>query len=351
MLAPGLLLAVWAGAAPAITPDADIARLFGEVERLERSEANDTIDKVREKDRRARALAPDALRWGERAVGPLEQIARDPKRPPKTRLLAAAVMGMTRDPAAFKPLEAIMLDGSYSDDLRSEAALGLGGLAVDNAARRGAFCKALADEDMPRQTLAAALRSAAKLGCDEPSILEKRAKAIGLRPAPRDVQLARHAIEALGRSFPPEAARALWRLFEAYPSGSAERGACLEALLSDPERLTDLGTDYNEPRALRALREESNAPRNAVLAARLAGRLGTPKCADALRRALRNGDPEVIAESADALAALKVVDAAPELRAIVNGAISDPRFAPKPDRPDPAAQAARIQAALNRLER
>lgn len=350
MNAPLLLLATACLAAPAArpAPDSDVARVFSEIEKLERSQRNDTLDAIREKDRRARALAPDVLRWGERAVGPLEAVARDPQKPPKTRLLAVSVMGMSRDPAAYGPLEAILLGTQFSDDLRSEAALGLGGLAVQNATRRASYCAALKQDDLPPQTLAAVLREAAKLGCDEPLALEKRARMLGLRPAGRDAALAAQTLRALGRSFPPDASRALWRLFASYPTGSVQRREALEALLADPERLAALGSD-NEANVLRAMREEYSSPENAALAARLAAQVGTPRCAEALRRALRNGDPEVIAEAAEGLARLKTTEAIPELQAIVSGAVSDARFAPKPNRPRPAEQLARIEAALKRL--
>lgn len=333
------------GSLEAQGPESDVARVFGEIERLEREQVNKTADVIRVGDRRAHALAPSVLRWGHKVIPPLEAIARDAGKPAKTRQLAVSVIGLTRDPGAFPPLRAMLLDSALPDGLRSEAAVGLGGTTVSKAARREAFCSALREDALPPQALREALIAVSTLGCDDAALLERRARLLSLSPNGADAERARLILAALGRTPAPEAGDALWRLFGDYAAGSPQREAALTALLADPARLAALGS-RNEPRALRAVSEESGRAENAVLAARLAARVGTPRCADALRRLLRHGDAEVVAEAAEGLARLKWAKAKKDLAGVVERAHDDARFAPKPGRPDPAIQLARVRAAL-----
>lgn len=344
-----MLLPLLVCSAPAAeqSPETDVAAIFGELARLERSQFNTTVDAVRESDERMRKLGPSVLRWGHKAIPALVAVARDKKMPPKTRLMAVSVIGLTRDPAAFRPLSEMLEDPSLSDALRSEAALGLGGAGVSKAAERRAFCGALADEELPPLALHEALASASRLGCDDVRLLERRARRLGSKPKKRDAAKARLLITALAVTPTTEAGAALWRLYDFYPSQSSLRGAVLAAQLSDEGRLKTLPD--GEGRALAALSSESGNPENAALAARLAARAGTPACARALIRMLKHVEPAVLAEAAEGLAALKAKEAKPELAALVDGAHADPRFAPKPGRPDPAVQLGRLQAALRSL--
>src|SRR5437660_1467131 len=89
----------------------------------------------------------------------------------------------------------------------------------------------------PEQVVGAALFALTRLGCDETSALERRAKSFGVRPKPEDERLAGWAVAALGRSMPVDAARALWRVFDFFPKGSPGRLRALEALLKQKENL------------------------------------------------------------------------------------------------------------------
>ena len=328
------------------TPGGDVGAIFSEIERLERSEDDQTADVVRARDRHAEKLAPEVLRWGRRAVAPLLALARDASKTAKTRLLAVSTAGLVRDPGAFLALRAFMLDDGQPDGLRAQAALGLAGLPVSRAARSEAFCAALdrpaAGPELRRQ----ALLQAAELGCRDPDVLERAAKSYGDRPEPAQAELAACAVRGLGAGYGLEPARALWRLYAFFPGGSALRREALLAL--DRKRAALRALPETEHDALSALSASSGTP-DAAVAARLVGAVGTPRCVKALERALRDPDAEVVAQAAESLAQLKDKSAAPALRRILAGAIHDERFAPRPGRADPAKLLARIQAAAEAL--
>ncbi len=353
MIAPAILLAALAAPSPSLgaaadlrTPQGDVTRVYAEIERLERAEDIKNAADVRALDRRAEKLAPEPVRWGRRAVEPLLAVARDGQRPPKTRLLAVSAAGLVKDPAAFLPLRALMLDASQPDALRAEAALALAGLDVSREARRQAVCAAIASPGAGRALLHEALSHARELGCDDARVLEDAAKRYGARPAPNDEPLSLLAVRGLAETFGLEAARALWRLYAFFPAGSAGREAALAALDAKRDDLRALPENEND--ALAALSEAAGTP-NAVLATRLVGAIGTPRCVAALERALRDPDAEVVAEAAESLALAGDVRAGPALRKIVDGAIKDERFAQQPGKPDSAQLLSRIEASADVL--
>jgi hypothetical protein len=85
-----------------------------------------------------------------------------------------------------------------------------------------------------------------------------------------------------------------------------------------------------------------------LILVRLADALG-PEADGMLVPLASHPDAEILADAAEALARRKAAAALPALEAVVAGAINDPRFAPKPGRPDPAKLLARIDAAAQIL--
>jgi len=98
-----------------------------------------------------------------------------------------------------------------------------------------------------------------------------------------------------------------------------------------------------------ALRSETAAPETMLVLVALDDALDPGD--DALRPLAAHADPEVLAAAAEALARRKDSEVLPGLETIAAGALNDPRFAPKPGRPDPARQLARIEAAVEALRR
>ncbi|MDE2144197.1 MAG: hypothetical protein KGJ84_17450, partial [Elusimicrobia bacterium] len=98
-----------------------------------------------------------------------------------------------------------------------------------------------------------------------------------------------------------------------------------------------------------ALRSESAEPASMVVLIRLADAFGPE--ADALLLPLASHpDAEVLA-AAEALARRRLIAAPPALEKIQDGALSDPRYAPKPGRPDPAELLSRLEGAVAALRR
>ncbi|MDE2511445.1 MAG: hypothetical protein KGL74_10005, partial [Elusimicrobia bacterium] len=176
------------------------------------------------------------------------------------------------------------------------------------------------------------------------------ARAYGPRPAGADRRDVLRALAALGRSRGEDAARALLALINWYPPESPGRAAAVAAL---GEHRDDLATALKReafPAIRDALRSESAEPASMVVLIRLADAFGPE--ADALLLPLASHpDAEVLAAAAEALARRRLIAALPALEKIQDGALSDPRYAPKPGRPDPAELLSRLEGAVAALRR
>lgn len=344
MIAAALLLALSAGAS-AENPAKDIDHLFVHIEKLELQQENQDARTIHELDHKIEALGPQAIRWGARAVPPLAAILANNKRSLKTRLWALSFLALTHDPSALDPLKSTLDDATASELLRADAASAIPNLEIDAAAQRGALCQAL-DLDLPVAALRETLFGLSRLGCDDVAALEARAKQFGARPKSEEAEMIRLAVEGLGLSHPVEAARALWRVFTFFPAGTPQRLACLDALLLQRESLL-VFEPIAENDASDALFSESDAPENAVAAARLLASLDDPKAVPVLMRFLKNKDAEVVTTAAEGLVRLKAQEARKPVEKLLAGVLDDPRFAPMPGRPDPSALMERLQKAVD----
>ncbi|MBI5241357.1 MAG: HEAT repeat domain-containing protein [Elusimicrobia bacterium] len=350
---PGLLLlAALALPAPAADPaaaaDREVRAVFVKLEGLLARQSGADARAVAALGREIESLAPAVLRWKWRAVAPLERVMTDPARPVKSRLYALSFLSLTGDPLAFPPLRRLLLDPGQPAALRSAAAAGLAGLGASRQARRAALCAALAQEDIPDETARAALLEASRLGCDEASVLEDRARRGGLRPegaAARDAEL---AAAGLGRSFPISAARALARLLGFYPAGSPLKTAVLRALWEKRRDLPALRAEAAGALTA-AIRSESGRPESIAAAAAVLASLDDPGHVPLLRRLLSYPDAEVATAAAEALAQLQVFPAREDIARLLARVHEDKRFAPQPGRPAPHALIERLQAAQRRL--
>jgi hypothetical protein len=344
-----LLLVLFAAFARAQDPAADVARALARVDRLVAQEAGRDASAVAVLDRRAIAVFKDVALLGWRAAAPLGEAARDPKRRAKTRLFAVTFLARLNDPAAFEPLSSVMLDDEQDADVRLSAAQGLEALDVPPDAPRKAFCSALGRPGLPRPVFDETLIALTRLGCVDPAPLERAARRFGPRPGGRDLVAARRALDALARSPGQAPLRRLLALEDYFPSRSAARAAAIEALAERPADLAALA-----PQALPvvrdALRSETAEPATMLALVPLADAFG-PAADELLLPLAAHPDAEVLAAAAEALARRRLVAALPALDAVIAGAISDPRFAPKPGRPDPARLLERLEVAAAALRR
>lgn len=339
-----LLLAL-VSAALAASLDAPLAQ----IETLARQQLNKPADEARALDRQIFALGPAIKAAGPAAAAPLEALARDEKKLPKTRVWAVNFLALLEDPAAFRPLSSLALDTKLPELVRAQAMSGLATTGVSHQALRRPVCAALAQKDLPAHELAEALLLASKTGCDDPKILARRAKDQGSSPAKDPpARLAKLAIEALAVSQKADAARELLALHGFYKPRAPQRGLTLSALLAQRENLKLLRAQAVSF-ACATLGEEADAPDNALAALKLIVDLNAKECAKPLLRALKNPDAEVVAADAEALADLGINEAKPRLSDLLDKAISDERFAPRPGKPEPRALLARIERALIRL--
>ncbi|MBI3551171.1 MAG: HEAT repeat domain-containing protein [Elusimicrobia bacterium] len=341
----GLVLAAILSAAE--TPRQAVERVFSRVEALEARQFNQDARAVRELDRQIEALKPEIVALGGEAVAPLSGIAGDAKRSEKTRLWALSFLALTRDPGSLNPLKSALYDAKTPPLLRAEAAAAVPGLDLGSAAKRGVLCDALKLE-LPPDALRQTLFALSRLGCDETSGLETRALEYGSTPSAKQAPLVGYAAAALGVSKPVGAARTLWRLFDFFAKRSPQRLAVLQALLAQRENQRVFEKEALG-RAQDALLSESEAPANAIAAARLLASFDDEAAAPLLLRFLKNKDAEVVAECAEALARLKANEAKAPLRKILDEVASDPRFAPIPGKPEPRELVSRIQKALDSL--
>lgn len=344
-----LLLALSVPAA-AQAPEAAVARALARAEKLVAAQKGKDASEIAALDRQAEALAKDLRPLGWKAAPALGAAVQDLKRPEKVRLFAASYLALIRDPAAFPPLEDILLNREQSASVRALAAQSLPGQGADDASVAKALCGALAQEDLPREILSETLLSLSRLGCPEPAALERAARSFGPRPEGADLALASAAIGVLGRSRGAASGKALLALAGHFPARSEPRAAAIKALEKRREEIAAWLAPEALPVVAEALRSESARWDTMIPLIHLASALGAD-AAPALSRLTKHPDAEVLAEAAEALAALKRVEAIPALDSVLAGAMSDPRYSPREGRPDPAASLARLEKALAALRR
>jgi hypothetical protein len=344
---PALLLAAAAhAAAPESTVDKAMARIDG----LVAQEPGHDRRVIESLDQRAEAAFAEIKPLGWRAAAPLGAVARDLKRPVKTRLFAVTFLSRLNDPSVFSPLSAVLLDPEQDADLRLAAAQGLNSLNVPPQVSRRTFCSVLAQPDLPRLVSTESLIALTRLGCDDASSLTRAARAYGPRPKDADLADVRRSLTALGISRGEDSARALLALITWFPAESAGRAAAVAALGQHRADLSTWLKRESFPVIRDALRSESAEPASMVVLIDLMDAFG-PEADDVLLPLASHPDPEVLALAAEALARRKVVSALPTLEEISNNALNDPRFAPKPGRPDPAEMLSRLEAAVATLRR
>ncbi len=212
------------------------------------------------------------------------------------------------------------------------------------------LCSALAQEDLPREVLSEALLSLSRLGCPDPAALTRIARSFGPRPDEKDLVLLNASIAALGRSRGAASGKALIGLIAHFPPQGEPRAAAIAALAARRAEISTWLAPEALPVVAEALRSESARWDTMIPLIHLASALGH-EAVPALTRLTKHPDAEVLAEAAEALAALKRIETIPALDSVVAGALNDPRFSPKEGRPDPAALLARLEKAVAALRR
>lgn len=344
-----LLLAL-ALPASAQTPQAVVERTMARAGKLVAAQKGKDAWERRDLDRAAQALYADIKPLGWKAAPALGAAVFDRKRPAKVRLFAVSFLALIRDPAAFAPLEDILLDPEQDPGVRALAAQSLPGQGASDAAVSGALCAALTQKELPREVLDNVMLALSRYGCTEPAALARVARSFGPRPAGKDLAVAAAALAALGRSRGSASGKELLALASYFPARGDARAAALKALDARRAELAAWLAPETLPVVVEALRSESDRWDTMLALIRLAVALG-PDAAPALSRLADHPDAEVLADAAEALALFKRVEALPELEAVVAGALSDPRFSPKEGRPDPAVLLARLEKAVDALRR
>lgn len=345
-----LLLALCVPASAAPTPQAVVERVMARAEKLVAAQKGKDAREIGELDRETEKLSKELRPLGWKAAAALAAAASDRGRPEKVRLYAASFLALIRDPAAFPPLEDILLDREQAASVRALAAQSLPGQGAPDASVSKALCSALAQEDLPREVLAEALPALSRLGCPEPAALERLARAFGPRPGKRDLLLVKAAITALGRSRGAASGKVLLGLVSHFPALGEPRAAAILAVDARRAELSTWLAPETLPVVAEALRSESARWDTMIPLIHAASALG-PEAAPALSRLTKHPDAEVLAEAAEALAALKRVEALGALESVVAGAMNDPRFSPREGRPDPALLLARLEKAAAALRR
>jgi hypothetical protein len=343
MIAAALALAV-AASARAADPASVVAAVMKRADAIVAEETGKDADAVATLDKRAMALFKDLapLRW--RAAAPLGDAARDLKRPAKARLFAVMYLSRLRDPASLRPLSDVLINPDQDAEARVAAAQGLAALDVAPAAPRKAFCATLAQPDLPAPIVDEILIAVARLGCDDPAPLEKIARAGSLRPEGPAWTAARRALTAMTRSPDPASAARLLALVSYFPPGGDARRAAIAALEARKRDLVSGLVPESLPIVREALRSETGDSETMLVLVRLADAFG-PETNDMLLPLASHPDAEVLTVAAEALARRKDVRAIAPLEAVIAGALTDPRFAPKPGRPEPSQLLERIEAA------
>jgi hypothetical protein len=331
-----------------IAPALAVRLALARVDALVAQEPGQDARVVAELDRRAEDVYKQIAPFGWRAAAPLGDAARDRKRSAKLRLFAVTFLAKIHDPASFGPLSDVVLDPAQDAEARLSAAQGLAALDVPPESTRKTLCGALTQEDLPRPVLDEALIALTRLGCADPAPLERAARLFGARPDGRDLVTVRRALDALARSRGEAPVRRLFVLETYFPSRSAARVAALAALEARQADLVRALAPEALPVVRDALRDETDDPATMLALIRLADAFG-PESTAMLLPLASHSDAEVLADAAEALARRKAVAALPALEAAAAGAMTDPRFEPKPGRPDPARLLERIEAAAETL--
>jgi hypothetical protein len=338
-----------AASASGQTPDAAVAKTLARVDALVAQEKDKDARDVAVLDHRASAQFSALAPLGWRAARPLGEAALDAKRPAKTRLFAVVFLGKLADPAAFAPLSTVLLDAGQDADLRVAAAQALTALDAPPAAARKTFCAALAEPELPPAVFDETLIALSRLGCDDGAALERAARSRGPRPQDRDRVSVLRAVTALGLSRGGASLRSLLALADYFPPATEPRAAAIAALASRRADLAGPLAAEALTAARRALLTESAAPVTMLQLTGLVDELDPAD--DALLPLAASQDAEVLTVAAEALARRKAVKALPVLESAAAGALDDPRFAPKPGRPDPAVLLERLQNAVESLRR
>ncbi len=350
-LAPAaLLLALAAVPARAETAGRSVARALDRAQALVAREDGADALTIAALDREAGALYRGIAPHGWRAAAPLGAAALDARRPVKVRLFAVVFLGRLGDPAAFAPLSKILLDPGQDPELRSAAVDGLAALEVPPEPARRVLCAALSQPELPRPLLDEVLIPLTRLGCAEPSAPARVARAFGARPSGGDLDTVARSLTVLSRTRGAAPARDLLSLVSYFPALSPARADAIAALARKRSAVAAALAPQALPVLREALRTQSDDPATMTQLVGLASSLGAP-ARDLLLPLVSHPDAEVLADAAAALARLRCVKALPGLEAVVAGAMSDPRFAPKPGRPDPAVLLERVQTAVADLRR
>ena len=344
-----LLLALCLPAA-AQTPKTAVEKALARAEKLVAAQKGKDAREIRDLDRQAESLSKDLRPLGRHAAASLGEAAQELKRPVKVRLLAASFLALIRDPAAFAPLEDILLNKDQAPVVRALAAQSLPGQGAPDAAVSKALCAALDEEDLPREVLSDIMITLPRLGCPDSAGLVRVARSFGPRPEGMDLILSSAALTALGRMRGTSSGKDLLSLISHYPPLGEPRAVAIKALDARRAELSVWLKPETLPVVLSALRGESERWDTMLPLIRLAVALG-PETGPALSRLAKHPDAEVLAEAAEAMVLFKRVEAITALESVVAGAMSDPRFSPKEGRPDPATLLARIEKSVAELRR
>jgi len=329
-------------------PEAVVKRVIARADKLVAAQKGKDAREIRDRDQEAERLYRQVKPLGWKAGPALAASTQNLKLPAKVRLLAASFLGLIRDPAVFPPLEDILLNQEQAPVVRASAAQSLPGQGAPDAAVSKALCAALAQPELPREVLSEVLLTVSRLGCLDAAPLVRIARSFGPRPVPADLPLAVFVLQALGRMHGSESGVVLLDMVGYYPPLGETRAAAIRAIDARRAELAAWLAPETSPIVAEALRSESDRWDTMLPLIRVAVALG-PKSAPMLSRLSRHPDAEVLAEAAEALLAFKAVAALPDLEAVVAVAINDPRFSPKPGRPEPAGLLARIERAAKAL--
>ena len=333
-----------------IAPALAVSLAMAKVDALVAREAGQDARVIAGLDREALAQYKSLAPYGWKAAAPLGDAADDRKRAPKSRFFAVFFLGKLHDAATFEPLSKVLLDVDQDPDARVSAAQGVAELDVAPEARRKTLCAAVAEPELPRSALDEALIALTRLGCPEPAPLERAARLFGPRPSGADFIDVRRALEALAKSRGEAPVRRLFVLADYYPSRTPARAAAVGALATRQKDLVTALAPEAFPVVRELLRSETAEPATMLILVKLADAFG-PEADAALLPLSSHPDAEVLTAAAEALARRKAVAALPALEDVVAHPLDDPRFGPKPGRPDPAALLARIEAATATLRR
>lgn len=336
--------------ATAQTPQAVVARTMARAEKLVAAQKGKDAWERRDLDRQAEGLYKDIKPLGWKAAPALAAAVADLKRPPKVRLFAVSFLALIRDPAAFPPLEDILLNPEQDPTVRALAAQSLPGQGAPDASVSKTLCAALAQKDLPREVLDDVMMSLGRYGCVEPAALVRLARSFGPRPGAKDLPVVAAALAALGRSRGAASGKELLGLIGWFPARGEARAAAIRALDARRAEVADWLAPEALPVVTEALRSESERWDVMLPLIRLAVALG-PEAGPALARLSSHPDAEVLAAAAEAMVLFKRVEAVPDLEAVLAGAMRDPRFSPKEGRPDPAALLSRLEKAVDALRR